>query len=304
MKAPPLFVWVTVSIISATMLSLTSYFAKDIGRHVNFKRVECNHLQYKNLLQNKDLSNEKFKVVIIGNSLLLQALNDPLELESKILERHHINCSIVKITPPGATLENFLERDSFLEELLRYDPHLLVIQEDLFMFSQLKNEHLLRSHVQLTHLLAFFFQDCEPLPLYNHNPEQANRPDTILKYEHPFNILQLPVRDFINDSDLQNSLSTMIEGQTKLAICHVPYPYEAEMKAEFVRAQSDYLAMLQWAYKEFDIKYMKYNRPMSIRYFHDATHMSGEGETLYTDWFIEDLVKIILKNREIIDPLK
>lgn len=260
------------------------------------------------------------KVAVLGSSRVAKGIECPDEIRNMLAEKGKPPIQLNKIWESFDPFEVFVEHKEFLKRLIPLQPDLICIQAEMLAFQmpvdpyernmriekvykkrwQLeykgdrkkyipkKIKYLSKVNQELVHTIIVgnpFFQGNGPCVIQDNYANidtliQKNRKRTIKKTE-----------------DIQytfDDLEMLKNAGIKVVIIETPFPLQKEKATQTKTYKKNFQRIKKDFKNKFDIDYWEYTGPhLYYKYYADGGHLNPEGRVIYTEWFLDKILKEI-----------
>lgn len=245
-------------------------------------------------------SKSTYNVIIIGSSLVGNAVECPDEIVNTLANYPTKNILLKKIWQPHDPFESLITKKNLINELLLIKPDLVCIQTELAALRYEEIETFFYTNFQnymqdLASKNATIFKDF----LNRYESDFINCEDNFIDYEVVADTLKyIPAKRYVKtDTEIKfafEGINKLIGAGIKVVIVDIPRP----QKVEHIMYTKSFLKELNLLFemyqRKFGIEHWSYSgRPMYFRDFHDGGHLNKEGRHLFTKDLLGKIVKEI-----------
>lgn len=280
MNYPPLKVWLITLLLFSVTFFVNGFFQDEIHRFFLDRRFEY-------VFSTQATTTDDVKVVILCSSLGHQAIGDVALLDDMMpVFDQAFDYEFVKLTVTGANLEDFTGSQLLMDQLVAYDPDILVIQESFLFFDRKEYLQSYSLRRTVTRILKNLFSNPQSSEkaLLNRVTEEVYKDS--LRYHSPFLSRRVEVRK-------QPSLNLFSEKlDAVIVVAEVPLPELYERAMDEKRGSDVYTSLFRAEYKLTSFHYLDFKEPLPFSYYYDESHMNDRGEWKYTNWLLQKLRSI------------
>lgn len=278
MKNPPLKLWLFTGVIALILIATLNYYSVNIRRSLFKKPVKVAFE-----LERNDQAD--VRVLVLGSSYIREALSDPEVMTEYISQnKEGLSYSFVKLMRGGADLEDFAKNEFLINEILRYNPHYILLQEStVFFHNKQKIEALgLRRDISPKMIRTWLMRSDK-----EYVNQQRNRPNVITSDSSSIN------RSIVYDRTLRDNVSLLNQFVKKvnaeLILLEIPLPKILEDLKDSVRLTSEYQSKFQRIMSNPKVHLLSFDGNLWFRHYYDQAHMNDHGGEIYTRWTLEKL---------------
>lgn len=296
-RVPPLGVWIAAGALVLLLIAAalgTAWWAET--RATAYLNAQAVALLRREWAQRSDSVQ---RVVVLGTSQVGAGVQPSWFFDQKTGGRWRV----VRIFRPGANLASFTERSAVFDELARYPPNVLCVEENLLLLDRI-DYWAVRPSQALPYVVVQWIFDLLGLrenrlsatainpDFFDVMPDYARRPKTQID-TLALAVYEREIRERrINAFAPVPALERLRRRGTRLVLLHLPRPARLETLIDQQLRQAGWPRQLAAWQRQGGMEHWKTTRPYAFREFVDNGHFTPTGSREYSTWLAARLLHL------------
>lgn len=308
-STPPIWVWVCVATFVVILFAIVFPKYRESLAGDELKLLSANRLRIEEFFEVPKQRSDLMRVAAVGTSLLYRGTYYDHVMEPYLNTQGQKNFSFLRVAATGTRFQHF---KLIIEELIKHQPDLIVLQVDLFYtrsqpisFSEFFLKQLKVNSKRLTRKLKIGPLKIRIRKLINREEDEYGKkteefnPVLLEKYKiKKRNLHYVSLQNLVNQvstkkNDIYSLLDLASTLNTKVALLIMPRSPDAERVKEELYASLEevFIADLQ---NRYQISVLSCPAEFSQEHFFDYGHLNDAGRKLFSEWFGSAAKKLLV----------